>query len=87
MNYSPSPFDMDGIGQDLFFLSNWHIGPVFYRALARRGYFPTSVLATFRKLYTRLQGHPATLAGIPGVRIASGSLGQVLSVAIGAAQA
>ena len=80
-------FDMNGIGEDLFFLSNGHISPVFYSVLARSGYFPVSELATFRKLNTRLQGHPTTHEGLPGVRIASGSLGQGLSVAIGAAQA
>jgi transketolase len=80
-------FDMDGIGEDLFFLSNGHISPVFYSVLARSGYFPVSELATFRKLNTRLQGHPTTHEGLPGVRIASGSLGQGMSVAIGSAQA
>lgn len=80
-------FDMDGIGEDLFFLSNGHISPVFYSVLARSGYFPIAELATFRKLNTRLQGHPTTHEGLPGVRIASGSLGQGMSVAIGAAQA
>ena len=80
-------FDMDGIGEDLFFLSNGHISPVFYSVLARSGYFPVSELATFRKLNTRLQGHPTTHEGLSGVRIASGSLGQGMSVAIGAAQA
>ncbi|WP_396167360.1 transketolase [Flavobacterium sp.] len=80
-------FDMDGVGEDLFFLSNGHISPVFYSVLARSGYFPIAELATFRKLNTRLQGHPTTHEGLPGIRIASGSLGQGLSVAIGAAQA
>ena len=80
-------FDMNGIGEDLFFLSNGHISPVFYSVLARSGYFPVSELATFRKLNSRLQGHPTTHEGLPGVRMASGSLGQGLSVAIGAAQA
>lgn len=80
-------FDMDGIGEDLFFLSNGHISPVFYSVLARSGYFPVSELATFRLLDSRLQGHPTTHEGLPGVRVASGSLGQGLSVAIGAAQA
>lgn len=84
MNHNPN-FDMDGIGQDLFFLSNGHISPVFYSVLARSGYFPISELATFRKLNSRLQGHPATHEHLPGVRVASGSLGQGLSVAIGAA--
>lgn len=80
-------FDMNGIGEDLFFLSNGHISPVFYSVLARSGYFPVSELATFRLLNSRLQGHPTTHEGLPGVRIASGSLGQGLSVALGAAQA
>ena len=80
-------FFMDGIGEDIFFLSNGHISPVFYSVLARSGYFPVSELATFRKLNTRLQGHPTTHEGLPGIRIASGSLGQGLSVSIGAAQA
>jgi transketolase len=80
-------FDMNGKDEDLFFLSNGHISPVFYSVLARSGYFPVSELATFRKLNTRLQGHPTTHEGLPGIRIASGSLGQGLSVAIGAAQA
>jgi transketolase len=80
-------FNMDGIGEDLFFLSNGHISPVFYSVLARSGYFPVAELATFRKLNSRLQGHPTTHEGLPGVRIASGSLGQGMSVAIGAAQA
>ncbi len=84
MNHNPD-FDMDGKGQDLFFLSNGHISPVFYSVLARSGYFPLAELATFRKLNSRLQGHPATHEHLPGVRIASGSLGQGLSVAIGAA--
>ena len=80
-------FDMNGIGEDLFFLSNGHISPVFYSVLARSGYFPVAELATFRKLNSRLQGHPTTHEGLPGIRIASGSLGQGMSVAIGAAQA
>lgn len=80
-------FNMNGVGEDLFFLSNGHISPVFYSTLARAGYFPVSELATFRKINTRLQGHPTTHEGLPGIRIASGSLGQGLSVAIGAAQA
>ncbi len=80
-------FDMDGKDEDLFFLSNGHISPVFYSVLARSGYFPVSELATFRLLDSRLQGHPTTREGLPGVRIASGSLGQGLSVALGAAQA
>jgi transketolase len=80
-------FDIDGVDEDLFFLSNGHISPVFYSVLARTGYFDVAELATFRKLNSRLQGHPTTHEGLPGVRIASGSLGQGLSVAIGAAQA
>lgn len=80
-------FDMDGRNEDIFFLSNGHISPVFYSILARSGYFPVAELATFRKINTRLQGHPTTHDHLPGVRIASGSLGQGLSVAIGAAQA
>lgn len=78
-------FDMDGIGEDLFFLSNGHISPVFYSVLARSGYFPVEELNTFRLINSRLQGHPTTHEGLPGVRIASGSLGQGMSVAIGAA--
>lgn len=85
MDHTPEPFDMDGIGQDLFFLSNGHTSPAFYSVLARSGYFPVSELATFRKIHSRLQGHPATMEGLPGVRVASGSLGQGLSVAVGAA--
>lgn len=81
-----SDFDMDGKGEDLFFLSNGHISPVYYSVLARSGYFPVSELATFRKLDTRLQGHPTTHEHLPGIRIASGSLGQGMSVAIGAAE-
>ncbi len=80
-------FDMDGVGEDLFFLSNGHISPVFYSVLARRGYFPIEELNTFRLINSRLQGHPTTHEGLPGVRIASGSLGQGMSVAIGAALA
>ena len=79
-------FDMDGINEDLFFLSNGHISPVFYSVLARAGYFPVEELNTFRLLDSRLQGHPTTHEGLPGIRIASGSLGQGLSVALGAAQ-
>lgn len=79
-------FDMDGIEEDLFFLSNGHISPVFYSVLARCGYFPVDELNTFRLLNSRLQGHPTTHEGLPGIRIASGSLGQGMSVAIGAAQ-
>ncbi|WP_219224297.1 transketolase [Pedobacter antarcticus] len=84
MNHSKD-FKMDGAGEDLFFLSNGHISPVFYSVLARSGYFPVAELATFRKLNSRVQGHPTTHEGLPGVRIASGSLGQGMSVAIGAA--
>lgn len=80
-------FDMDGIDEDLFFLSNGHISPVFYSTLARSGYFPISELATFRKINSRLQGHPTTHEGLPGIRMASGSLGQGMSVAIGSALA
>ena len=84
MNYNTN-FNMDGQNEDLFFLSNGHISPVYYSTLARCGYFPISELSTFRKIDSRLQGHPTTHEGLPGVRIASGSLGQGLSVAIGAA--
>ncbi len=80
-------FDMDGRDEDLFFLSNGHISPVFYSVLARSGYFPVAELATFRHINSRLQGHPTTHEGLPGVRVASGSLGQGMSVAIGAALA
>lgn len=80
-------FEMDGINEDLFFLSNGHISPVFYSVLARRGYFPVEELNTFRLINSRLQGHPTTHEGLPGIRIASGSLGQGMSVAIGAALA
>jgi transketolase len=86
MKHDPK-FNMDGVGEDLFFLSNGHISPVYYSALARSGYFPVEELKTFRKLNTRLQGHPTTHEHLPGVRIASGSLGQGMSVAIGAALA
>lgn len=79
-------FTMDGKNEDLFFLSNGHISPVFYSVLARSGYFPVSELATFRKINSRLQGHPTTHDNLPGIRMASGSLGQGLSVALGAAQ-
>ena len=79
-------FEMDGKEEDLFFLSNGHISPVFYSVLARSGYFPVEELNTFRLLNTRLQGHPTTHEGLPGIRIASGSLGQGISAAIGAAQ-
>lgn len=81
------PFTMDGIGEDLFFLSNGHISPVFYSVLARSGYFPVEELNTFRLINTRLQGHPTTHDGLPGIRVASGSLGQGISVSIGAAAA
>ncbi len=80
-------FDMNGTNEDIFFLSNGHISPVWYATLARAGYFDLKELATFRRINSRLQGHPATHEGLPGIRIASGSLGQGLSVAIGAAQA
>jgi transketolase len=80
-------FSMDGIGEDVFFLSNGHISPVFYSVLARSGYFSVTELSTFRKINSRLQGHPTTHDHLPGVRMASGSLGQGLSVAIGAAMA
>ncbi len=82
-----SHFEMDGIGEDLFFLSNGHISPLLYSCLARTGYFPVAELATFRKINSRLQGHPTTHEGLPGVRMSSGSLGQGLSVALGAALA
>jgi transketolase len=86
MKHDPA-FNMDGIGEDLFFLSNGHISPVFYSTLARAGYFDVAELKTFRKINSRVQGHPTTHEGLPGVRIASGSLGQGMSVAIGAALA
>ena len=86
MQHDPA-FSMDGKNEDLFFLSNGHISPVFYSALARSGYFDIKELASFRKLSSRLQGHPATHEHLPGIRIASGSLGQGMSVAIGAALA
>ncbi|MDX2281274.1 MAG: transketolase [Saprospiraceae bacterium] len=85
LKHSPKPFKMEGKNQDLFFLSNGHISPVWYSVLARTGYFPVAELNTFRKLNTRLQGHPTTHEGLPGIRVASGSLGQGMSVAIGAA--
>jgi transketolase len=84
MQHNPS-FNMDAKGEDLFFLSNGHISPVFYSTLARSGYFDVKELSTFRKINSRLQGHPATHEHLPGIRIASGSLGQGMSVAIGAA--
>ncbi len=87
MQINPEKFTMDGNGEDVFFLSNGHISPMLYSVLARRGYFPISELATFRRLGTRLQGHPTTAEGLPGIRVASGSLGQGLSVALGMAQA
>src|ERR1035437_2642795 len=87
MKHNPLKFSMDGPGEDLFFLSNGHVSALWYSVLARSGYFPVKELSTFRKLNSRLQGHPATHEGIPGVRVASGSLGQGLSVAIGAALA
>lgn len=86
MKHDPT-FNMDGNGEDLFFLSNGHISPVFYATLARSGYFKISELGTFRKINSRLQGHPTTHEHLPGIRIASGSLGQGMSVAIGAALA
>ena len=86
MNYQ-LPFTMEGKNEDLFFLSNGHISPVFYSTLARFDFFPVAELATFRKLDSRLQGHPTTHEGLPGIRVASGSLGQGLSVAIGSALA
>jgi transketolase len=85
LKINASNFTMDGIGEDLFFLSNGHISPVWYSVLARSGYFPIADLATFRKLSSKLQGHPSTDKKLPGVRVASGSLGQGLSVGIGAA--
>ena len=81
-----SAFDMDGIDEDIFFLSNGHISPVIYSVLARSGYFDVSELDTFRNINSRLQGHPTTHEGLPGIRIASGSLGQGMSVAVGAAE-
>lgn len=85
LEHDPKNFDMNGTDQDIFFLSNGHISPAFYSTLARSGYFSVSELGTFRKIHSRLQGHPATMEGLPGIRIASGSLGQGLSVSIGAA--
>ena len=87
LNHDKESFNMNGQNEDIFFLSNGHISPVFYSVLARAGYFPIDELSTFRKLNSRLQGHPTTHEGLPGVRIASGSLGQGLSVALGAAEA
>lgn len=86
MQHNPTDFQMDGKNEDLFFLSNGHISPVWYSVLARAGYFPAAELGTFRKLGTRLQGHPSTDKNLPGIRMASGSLGQGLSVGLGAAQ-
>lgn len=85
MDIDPANFTREGRGEDMFFLSNGHISPMLYSIMARRGYFPVSELATFRKLGTRLQGHPTPVEKLPGLRIASGSLGQGVSVAIGAA--
>ena len=85
LRYQADPFQADGKNEDVFVLSNGHISPVYYSTLARAGYFPVSELATFRKLNSRLQGHPATHEGLPGVRVATGSLGQGLSVAVGMA--
>jgi transketolase len=87
LRHNAENFSMDGKEEDLFFLSNGHISPVFYASLARSGYFPVSELASFRKINSRLQGHPTTHEGLEGIRIASGSLGQGMSVAIGAALA
>ncbi len=87
LEHKPLPFNMDGTDEDLFFLSNGHLSAAWYSVLARSGYFPIKELGTFRRLHTRLQGHPTTAEHIPGVRIASGSLGQGMSVAIGAALA
>ncbi len=87
MDIKPEHFTKNGNGEDMFFLSNGHISPVLYSVMARRGYFPVEELATFRKLHSRLQGHPSPVEGLPGIRIASGSLGQGVSVAIGAALA
>ena len=87
MSYNSEKFDMDGKNEDLFFLSNGHISPVFYSVLSRSGYFSVEELATFRLLNSRLQGHPTTHEGLEGIRMASGSLGQGMSVALGAAQA
>lgn len=86
MDYDPANFSMDGTNEDIFFLSNGHISPVWYSTLARAGFFPVEELSTFRKLNSRLQGHPSTDKGLPGIRAASGSLGQGLSMAIGAAE-
>lgn len=87
MDIDPAKFTREGTGEDMFFLSNGHISPVLYSVMARRGYFPVEELGTFRKLHSRLQGHPTPVEGLPGIRVASGSLGQGVSVAIGAALA
>lgn len=86
MKHNAASFSMDAIGEDVFYLSNGHISPVWYSVLARAGYFPASELGTFRKLSSRLQGHPSTDKHLPGIRMASGSLGQGLSVALGTAE-
>ncbi|MBN2728500.1 MAG: transketolase [Bacteroidales bacterium] len=87
LNHNPKAFNMEAENEDVFFLSNGHISPAWYSVLSRSGYFPVSELSTFRKLNSRLQGHPTTAERLPGIRIASGSLGQGLSVAIGVAEA
>ncbi len=87
LKHDPNNFTMDGKNEDIFFLSNGHVAPVWYSVLARNGYFPLEELSTLRQLGSRLQGHPTNHDGLPGIRIASGSLGQGLSVALGAAQA
>lgn len=87
MDIDPAKFTKEGIGEDMFFVSNGHISPLLYSVMARRGFFPVDELSTFRKMPTRLQGHPTPVEGLPGVRVASGSLGQGVSVAIGAALA
>lgn len=87
MDIDPAKFTKEGVGEDMFFLSNGHISPVLYSVMSRRGYFPVEELATFRKMPTRLQGHPTPVEGLPGIRVASGSLGQGVSVALGAALA
>ena len=87
LDHNPEHFDMDARDQDLFLLSNGHISPAYYSVLARSGYFPYSELGSFRKVNSRLQGHPAVIEGLPGIRVASGSLGQGLSIALGAARA
>ena len=87
MNCDPANFTMEGQHEDMFFMSNGHITPVLYSVMARRGYFPVSELSTFRRLHTRLQGHPSCVHGLEGIRMASGSLGQGVSIALGAAEA